>query len=50
MGRRSDINSGALAAVGVLSLGVGLATGSIWGLIVPATLLGGALRILRVIR
>jgi hypothetical protein len=50
MSRKADINHGALAAVGVLSLGVGMATGSIWGFIIPATLFGGMLRVLRVIR
>lgn len=50
MSSKSDINHGALAAVGVLSVGVGIATGSIWGFIIPATLFGGVLRVLRIIR
>lgn len=50
MSQKSDINQGALAAVGVLSLGAGLATGSVWGAIVTATLFGGLLRVLRIIR
>lgn len=50
MSRKSDINHGAWAAVGVSSLGIGLATGSIWGVIIPATLFGGVLKGLRIIR
>ncbi len=50
MGKKNDINQGAMAAVGVLALAAGVATGSIWVFLGTAVVFGRALKGLGIVR